>query len=61
MLPQVVVQYENSSDPMTLKIVQCELSIREVQGGKKKWKYIRGKRYTGPQKGFGHLSYTQNI
>ncbi len=28
MLPQIVVQCEQSSDPMTLKIVQCELCIR---------------------------------
>ncbi len=27
MLPQVVMQCKNSSDPMTLKIVQCELVI----------------------------------
>ncbi len=27
MLPQIVVQCENKGDPMTLKIMQCELSI----------------------------------
>ncbi len=27
MLPQIIVQCENNGDPMTLKIVQCELGI----------------------------------
>ncbi len=30
MLPQNVVQCENNSDQMTLKIVQCELGITEM-------------------------------
>ncbi len=31
MIPQIVVQCENSSDPMTLKIVQSELCIRALK------------------------------
>ncbi len=31
MLPQIAVQCENNSDPMTLKIVQCELGITEAR------------------------------
>ncbi len=30
MVPQNVVQCENNSDQMTLKIVQCELGITEM-------------------------------